>query len=162
MHAKRRNVTIHAQEPRGDRRGTPRGGRRMSDQVAVSASLERTTAYLHDRAPLILVVDDFSDGREMICEYLGFLGFRVAYACSGAETLVRALELRPDLVLLDLQLRDMDGFEVLARLRAAPEGEALNVAVFTAHAMDTVRQRVMQAGAVMFIPKPCELQSLAV
>jgi CheY-like chemotaxis protein len=166
MSRKRKSVETNAERPRGDRRAAPRGGRRRPDQVVLGAALEKAAAELKtlapDRAPLILVADDFSDGREMICEYLCFRGFRVEQASSGTETLEKARALAPDLILLDIGMPDLDGFEVMARLRAVPATSGISVAVFTAHAMDNIRQRVIQAGAVMFIPKPCELELLAV
>jgi CheY-like chemotaxis protein len=137
-------------------RGAPRGGRRRSDHVALRAALDRDAAELRaltpPYAPLVLVADDFSDGREMICEYLSFRGVRAEPASSGTETLAKASALAPDLILLDIGFPDIDGFEVMARLRASPATTGIQVAVFTAHAMDNIRERAMHAGAVMFIP----------
>ena len=58
---------------------------------------------------MILVVDDFVDAREMYCEYLAFSGFRTAEASNGQEAVERAVELRPDLILMDLSLPVLDG-----------------------------------------------------
>src|SRR4051812_10702663 len=156
MVRKRRLIDVGGQPTRGDRRSAPRGGRRSSDQLALAAALETTRAELRALtprgAPLILVVDDFTDGRELTYEYLAFLGFQVEQASTGAETLIKASALRPHLILLDLALPDMDGLDVIARLHDSVETSTISIAVFTAHAGNAVRQRAMQAGAVMFIP----------
>jgi two-component system cell cycle response regulator DivK len=151
---------------RGDRRAVPRGGRRRSDQVALAAALERTAAKLHaltrECAPLVLVADESPDGRKAICEYLYARGFRVEDAGSGAETLVKARALRPDLILLDLTLPDIDGFEIMAQLRASPLTNEISIAALAKVAADDIRQRAIKAGALMFIPKPCDLSMLTV
>src|SRR5262245_31963290 len=61
--------------------------------------------------PLILVVDDFADNREMFTEFLAFHGFRVAEASTGREALDRAFQLLPDVILMDLSLPELDGLE---------------------------------------------------
>src|SRR5262252_7005163 len=67
--------------------------------------------------PLVLVVDDMADNRELYAEYLSFAGYRVAMANDGHEALAKALELHPDAVLLDMSLPGVDGWEVTRRLR---------------------------------------------
>ena len=69
-------------------------------------------------APLILVVDDYQDAREMYAEYLQFSGFRVAEARNGNEAVDQAFALKPDLILMDLSLPGMDGWEATRRLKA--------------------------------------------
>ena len=69
-------------------------------------------------SPLILVVDDYQDAREMYAEYLQFSGFRVAEARNGNEAVEQALALKPDLILMDLSLPGMDGWEATRRLKA--------------------------------------------
>ena len=64
-----------------------------------------------ETVPLILVVDDYQDAREMYAEYLQFSGFRVAEARNGNEALEQAFALKPDLILMDLSLPGMDGWE---------------------------------------------------
>jgi len=68
--------------------------------------------------PLILVVDDYQDAREMYAEYLQFSGFRVAEARNGNEAVAQAFQLKPDLILMDLSLPGMDGWEATRRLKA--------------------------------------------
>jgi CheY-like chemotaxis protein len=73
----------------------------------------------HERAEpaLILVVDDYQDAREMYAEYLQFSGFRVAEARNGNEAVEQAFALKPDLILMDLSLPGMDGWEATRRSR---------------------------------------------
>lgn len=142
-----------------ERRRTSRGGRRHADRAALEDALRDTESALRHSgpdAPLALVVDDFQDGREMVCEYLRCRGFRVAEAATGAEAVEKVATLRPDIVLLDFRLPDIDGLEVLARLRQGPHPH-VKVAIFTAHVTKDIRPRVMAAGATMFFPKPADL-----
>src|SRR3954451_15169895 len=67
---------------------------------------------------LVLVVDDYQDAREMCCEYLTYCGFRVAEARNGQEAIEKAAQLLPDLILMDLSLPGMDGWEATRRLKA--------------------------------------------
>ena len=68
--------------------------------------------------PLVLVVDDFADAREMYGEYLKFCGFRVAEAQNGVEAIDKAKRLKPDLILMDLSMPVVDGWEATRRLKA--------------------------------------------
>ena len=74
-----------------------------------------------DHSPLILVVDDYQDAREMYAEYLQFSGFRVAEAKNGNEAVEQACSLKPDLILMDLSLPGMDGWEATRVLKADDE-----------------------------------------
>ena len=68
--------------------------------------------------PLVLVVDDFADAREMYGEYLKFCGFRVAEAQNGVEAIDKAKRLKPDLILMDLSMPVVDGWAATRRLKA--------------------------------------------
>jgi CheY-like chemotaxis protein len=164
--SKPQNAELEPPRGRGDRRAVPRGGRRRSDQLALQAALEGTveklSALTREHAPLILVADELPDSRKSICEYLFARGFRVEEAGTGTETLVKARALLPHLILLDLALRDIDGFEVMAQLRASSSTHAIRFAVLADVPADSVRQRAIAAGAVVFIPKPCDLSVLTV
>ena len=72
--------------------------------------------------PLVLVVDDFADAREMYGEYLKFCGFRVAEAQNGVEAIDKAKRLKPDLILMDLSMPLIDGWEATRRLKADGTG----------------------------------------
>jgi CheY-like chemotaxis protein len=145
-----------------DRRAVTRGGRRAGDAAAAAKALAESPATLNPAdAPLVLVVDDFVDGREMVMEYLAFRGFRVVDAPNAAEAFEKATTLLPDIVLLDALLPDGDGLEIAARLRAGERTRHMKIAVCTAAVLTDMRTRARSARVNMFIPKPCNLAELA-
>ena len=85
----------------------------------------------NDQGPLILVVDDYEDAREMYAEYLRFCGFRVAEARNGNEALEQAFTLMPDLILMDLSLPGMDGWEATRQLKADERTRNIPVVALT-------------------------------
>jgi CheY-like chemotaxis protein len=107
-----------------------------------------------DRA-LILVVDDFADNREMYAEFLRFSGYRVSEATNGHEALDRAFEERPDLVVMDLSLPGMDGWEATRRLKSDPRTKQVPVIALTGHALAGHSRGAMEAGCDAFVTKPC-------
>jgi two-component system cell cycle response regulator DivK len=111
--------------------------------------------------PYILVVDDFSDGREMLAEYLGFRGHTVLQATDGTAALNMARERVPALILLDLAMAGVDGYEVARQLKAdATTRSALIVAV-TARVSVPDESRARAAGCDGFVAKPYDLTALA-
>lgn len=105
--------------------------------------------------PLVLIVDDVQHGREIYAEYLEFRGFRVATAVDGEEALERAVELRPDLILMDLSLPKVDGWEATRRLRQDDRTRSIPVIALTAHALASARDQAMEAGCNAVVTKPC-------
>lgn len=106
-------------------------------------------------APLVLVVEDYPDAREMYVEYLKFSGFRVAEARNGVEALDRAFELHPDVILMDLALPRMDGWEATRRLKTDARTQAIPVVALTGHALAGHAEGARQAGCDVFVTKPC-------
>ena len=104
--------------------------------------------------PLVLVVDDYSDSREMCAEYLDVCGFRVEQAANGAEALKKASSTCPDVILMDLSLPDMDGVEVTRRLKAKRATASIAVIALTGHGSEHA-DRAREAGCVAFLVKPC-------
>ncbi|MRI89605.1 response regulator [Aggregicoccus sp. 17bor-14] len=105
--------------------------------------------------PLVLVVDDYADAREMYAEYLEFSGFRVAEAKNGAEALDKAFALTPDVILMDLSLPVMDGWEATRRLKADERTRAIPVVALTGHALSGHSNGAREAGCDAFVTKPC-------
>lgn len=105
--------------------------------------------------PLVLIVDDVDHGREIYSEYLEFRGFRVATAADGEEALDKAFELLPDVILMDLSLPKMDGWEATKRLKNDPRTRAIPVVALTAHALVSAHDRAMEAGCDVVVTKPC-------
>ena len=112
--------------------------------------------------PLILVVEDFDDAREMYRDYLEYSGFRVLTACDGREAIEQARSAQPDLILMDLSLPGIDGWEATRLLKSDPVTHHLPVVALSAHAMATEGNRAREAGCDGFIAKPCLPSDLVV
>jgi two-component system, cell cycle response regulator DivK len=107
------------------------------------------------QAPLILVVDDMDDGREICAEYLAFFEYRVATAEDGMEALEKANDLLPDLILMDLSLPKLDGWETTRRLKSQERTRGIPVIALTAHALRDAQQTALEAGCDAVVTKPC-------
>jgi CheY-like chemotaxis protein len=105
--------------------------------------------------PLILVVDDYQDAREMYAEYLQFSGFRVAEARNGNEAVEQAFALKPDLILMDLSLPGMDGWEATRQLKSDDRTRHIPVVALTGHALAGASEGAKKAGCDSFVTKPC-------
>ena len=115
-----------------------------------------------EKPPLILVVDDYQDAREMYAEYLQFSGFRVAEAKNGNEAVEKAFALQPDLILMDLSLPGMDGWEATRRLKADEATRRIPVVALTGHALAGASEGAKKAGCDSFVTKPCLPDDLVV
>ena len=114
-------------------------------------------------APLVLVVDDFEDMRFMYSEHLTHLGYRVATAADGEEGVRVARALRPAIVVLDLAMPVMDGWEAARQLRGHEETKRAVIIAVTGSATAKTRRLAMEAGCDHFVVKPflpAELDSL--
>jgi two-component system, cell cycle response regulator DivK len=113
-------------------------------------------------APLVLVVDDFQDNREMFAEFLAISGFRVAQAVNGREALERAFDLVPDAILMDLSLPELDGWEATRRLKRDPRTCHIPVVALTGHVLADHAREAKDAGCDGFLAKPCLPEVLVV
>jgi two-component system cell cycle response regulator DivK len=105
--------------------------------------------------PRVLLVDDYPDAREMYTEYLEYSGFDVVQAANGMEALQRALDTTPDIILMDLSLPVMDGWEATRRLKADPRTADIPVIALTGHALAGISEGAKKAGCDGFVTKPC-------
>lgn len=105
--------------------------------------------------PLVLVVEDYQDAREMYAAYLQFSGYRVAEATNGLEAIDRAQELMPDIILMDLALPKMDGWEATRRLKMNEKTRHIPIVALTGHALAGHAEGARQAGCDSFVTKPC-------
>ncbi len=105
--------------------------------------------------PCVLLVDDYSDAREMYSEYLRFSGFDVVEATNGVEALQRALDSAPDIILMDLSLPVMDGWEATRRLKQDTRTADIPVVALTGHALAGMFEGAKSAGCDAFVTKPC-------
>src|SRR6476646_4569480 len=105
--------------------------------------------------PRVLLVDDYPDAREMYSEYLEFSGFDVVEAGNGMEALQRAVDSSPDIILMDLSLPVMDGWEATRRLKADKRTASIPVVALTGHALAGISEGARKAGCDAFVTKPC-------
>ena len=110
--------------------------------------------------PYILLVEDDADGREMLAEYLQFRGFKVIAAADGETGIAHARRRRPALILMDLQMPGMTGWEATRRLKADPDTRDIIVIAMTAHALVPDEGVARQAGCDGFIAKPFDITAV--
>ena len=115
-----------------------------------------------DSSPLVLVVDDFQDNREMFAEFLSLSGFRVAEASTGREAIDRGFELLPDVILMDLSLPELDGWEATRQLKNDPRTRHIPIVALTGHALADHSREAREAGCDAFLTKPCLPEVLVV
>jgi two-component system cell cycle response regulator DivK len=113
-------------------------------------------------SPLVLVVDDMEDGREICAEYLTYCKYRVATAEDGLEALAKADELLPDVILMDLSLPRLDGWEATRRLKSSDRTRHIPVIALTAHALMDAKNTALEAGCDAVVIKPCLPKELEV
>ena len=105
--------------------------------------------------PLVLVVEDYPDAREMYAAYLQFSGFDVAEATNGLEAIEKAQQLLPDIILMDLALPRLDGWEATRRLKKDVQTRDIPIVALTGHALPGHAEGAQQAGCDAFVTKPC-------
>jgi len=103
----------------------------------------------------VLVVDDFDDNREMFAEFLELSGYRVLQASNGRDAVERADASLPDLVVMDLSLPVMDGWEATRRLKANPKTANIPVIALTGHSAQREEEEALHVGCVALLTKPC-------
>jgi two-component system cell cycle response regulator DivK len=108
----------------------------------------------------ILYVEDNEDNVYMLSRWLKRKGFEIAVAPDGERGVATALRERPDLILMDLSLPALDGWEATRRIKAAPETRAIPVIALSAHAMAGDRERALAAGCDDYDSKPIDFERL--
>lgn len=107
------------------------------------------------KQPLVLLAEDFEDARELYRDYLQFSGFDVETANNGREAITRAVELQPDLILMDASMPVLDGWQATRELKANPVTRHIPILALTAHAFDDARREARAVGCDGFVTKPC-------
>jgi CheY-like chemotaxis protein len=110
--------------------------------------------------PKILLVEDNEMNRDMLTRRLGRKGYEVVSATDGEQALAMARSESPDLILMDLSLPVLDGWEATRRLKAAGETRAIPVIALTAHALTEERERAIEAGCDDYDTKPVDFPRL--
>lgn len=108
----------------------------------------------------VLLVEDNEMNRDMLSRRLERKGFHVVVAKDGLEGVSMAGEAGPDIILMDMSLPGIDGWEATRRIKAAPETASIPVVALTAHAMASDREKALEAGCDDFDTKPVELSRL--
>lgn len=110
--------------------------------------------------PLVLLVDDDEMNRDMLGRRLTRRGYEVILAEDGAQALEVARARKPALILMDMSLPVLDGWEAAQRLKASPETASIPIIAVTAHAMSGDREHALAAGCDDYETKPIELPRL--
>jgi two-component system cell cycle response regulator DivK len=103
-----------------------------------------------------LVIEDNEDNMVLITRYLQKFGYRTIRAESGNKGYEMAIGMKPDFIILDIQLPDIDGTEVLKKIRASEEGKKIPVIAMTSYAMMGDREKLLAAGCNGYIEKPID------
>ena len=102
----------------------------------------------------ILVVEDTEDNRQILRDLLSMAGYEMVEANDGAEGVAKAAEHRPDLILMDIQMPVMDGYEATRRIKADPVLKSIPVIAVTSYALSGVEDKARAAGCDGYVAKP--------
>jgi CheY-like chemotaxis protein len=110
--------------------------------------------------PKILIVEDNEENRDALSRRLQRRGFEIVMAADGKVGVAMAQAEKPDLVLMDMNMPELDGWEATRQIRAAPETQNLPVIALTSHAMAGDRDRALEAGCADYHTKPVDFPKL--
>jgi two-component system, cell cycle response regulator DivK len=113
------------------------------------------------RQPRILVADDSEDTREMYAEFLRYLGFTVSTAIDGDDAMAKALTHTPDVLVLDLTMPGLTGWEVAAGLKADARTKHVRIIAVSGHWIPETEEMTPKAGVDAYLVKPCLPEALA-
>jgi two-component system cell cycle response regulator DivK len=114
-----------------------------------------------ERAPLVLVVDDFDDNRVMYAEYLSRCGYDIDQAADGREAIDLARERLPDVIVMDLSLPVIDGWEATRQLKADERTRRIAIIALTGYSASGLPREAREVGCDAFLEKPCLPELLA-
>jgi two-component system cell cycle response regulator DivK len=109
----------------------------------------------------ILVVDDNQDSRELVMKILGNKNYHLLEAYDGEDALNKIIAEKPDLVLMDISMPKIDGYEVTRRLKTMEDYKDITVIALTAHAMKGDREKALAAGCKGYITKPINIREFS-
>jgi CheY-like chemotaxis protein len=110
--------------------------------------------------PKLLVVEDNAENRDALSRRLQRRGFEVVYAADGKSGVEMAKTEKPDLILMDMNMPELDGWEATRQIKAEPSTQQLPVIGLTAHAMPGDRERALEAGCADYHTKPVDFPKL--
>ncbi len=111
------------------------------------------------KKPVILVVEDNDDNRQLVIKVLSRRDYEVVGVVDGKEALERLSDVNPDLILMDINLPNMDGYEVTRRIHLQKDFAALPIVALTAHAMVGDKKKSLAAGCDAYISKPINVRT---
>jgi len=120
----------------------------------------RKSTVKNNSGTRVLVVEDFADNRDLLTEYLTFRGFAVTAAADGESALRSVREQRPDVILMDLRMPGLDGWQATRRLKADPATATVPVVAVTAHALRPEVESARDAGCDAVVAKPFDISAL--
>jgi two-component system cell cycle response regulator DivK len=109
---------------------------------------------------LVLLVEDHDDTRDAAVMFFKVQKLRVEVAMTGLQAISAARRLKPDVVVMDLGLPGMDGWEASRQLKSHPETRHIPIIALTAHALDYDEDRAQEAGCDVYLRKPCHPSDL--
>lgn len=115
-----------------------------------------------DVPPLVLLVDDVQDTRDLYAENFTNAGFRVAQAVDGDHALLKVMSLMPDVIVMDLAMPVLDGWEATHKIKTHPKTKHIAVVTLTGHVTSAELRRAEDAGADVVLTKPCTPDALLV
>lgn len=137
----------------------PDGGharrRKTRRRRAIAVRENEREAADGERRPFVLVVDDVEDNRELYATFFRYAGYRVDQASDGEQALSKIAHDPPDLVIMDLSMPNLDGWEATRLIKSNPRTKAIFVLVVTGFAMRRDLERALAAGADEVCTKPC-------
>ena len=107
-----------------------------------------------------LIIEDNENNLELIRYILEEANYKTRFAMTGLEGVMQATTIPPDFIILDIQLPDINGLEVLKRIRAHPAGKDVPIIAMTSYAMSGDRERLLAAGCTSYIEKPIDPMSV--
>jgi len=122
--------------------------------------LDCSKSVASNNMPKILLVEDNEMNRDMLTRRLARKGFTTVVAVDGLQGVAMAESEQPDLILMDMSLPLIDGWEATRRIKSTPQTAAIPVIALTAHAMQGDRERALEAGCDDYDTKPVEFSSL--
>ena len=134
--------------------------RRLDREPEKISPAQKASAKPATSSPLILLAEDNESNRKTLIDYLAGKNYRVTLSREGNEALACAREERPDLILMDIQMRGMSGLEAIRRMRGEAGLEHVPIIALTALAMPGDRERCLEAGASDYLSKPVSLKKL--
>ena len=116
--------------------------------------------FSHNNHPTVLVVDDLDEGRSLVSQWFRMHGYHTVEAVNGQQAVEVALREHPDLILMDINMPQLDGFTAMRRMRAYEELRDIRIVAVTAQCAEELYGAAFDAGCNEFVAKPIDAQKL--